>query len=71
MFATLFRMFNSALKIHISQRTADILIQAGSYELEERGEIEMKVTRVSMFFLRRVSCVFGMLLTNVFVSMPG
>ncbi len=44
MFATLFRMFNSALKIHISQRTADILIQAGSYELEERGEIEMKVT---------------------------
>ncbi|TKS89500.1 Guanylate cyclase 2G [Collichthys lucidus] len=32
------------LKIHISQSTADILVQAGSFELEERGEIEMKVT---------------------------
>lgn len=34
----------SALKIHISQSTADILVQAGSFELEERGEVEMKVT---------------------------
>uniref|UniRef100_A0A3Q2ZYJ9 Guanylate cyclase n=1 Tax=Kryptolebias marmoratus TaxID=37003 RepID=A0A3Q2ZYJ9_KRYMA len=33
---------NSLLKIHISQSTADILVQAGSFELEERGEIEMK-----------------------------
>ncbi|XP_022070449.2 guanylate cyclase 2G [Acanthochromis polyacanthus] len=30
------------LKIHISQTTADILVQAGSFEMEERGEIEMK-----------------------------
>ncbi|XP_074519022.1 guanylate cyclase 2G [Halichoeres trimaculatus] len=30
------------LKIHISQSTADILVQEGSFELEERGEIEMK-----------------------------
>ncbi|XP_024141067.2 guanylate cyclase 2G [Oryzias melastigma] len=30
------------LKIHISQPTADILVLAGSFELEERGEIEMK-----------------------------
>nr|XP_061787653.1 guanylate cyclase 2G-like [Nerophis lumbriciformis] len=30
------------LKIHISQSTADILVQAGSFDLEERGEIEMK-----------------------------
>ncbi|XP_073345285.1 guanylate cyclase 2G [Pagrus major] len=30
------------LKIHISQSTADILVQAGSFELEERGEVEMK-----------------------------
>ncbi|XP_067433209.1 LOW QUALITY PROTEIN: guanylate cyclase 2G [Thunnus thynnus] len=30
------------LKIHISQCTADILVQAGSFELEERGEVEMK-----------------------------
>ncbi|XP_077359682.1 guanylate cyclase 2G [Festucalex cinctus] len=30
------------LKIHISQCTADILLQVGSFELEERGEIEMK-----------------------------
>uniref|UniRef100_A0A3Q4BYU0 Guanylate cyclase n=1 Tax=Mola mola TaxID=94237 RepID=A0A3Q4BYU0_MOLML len=30
------------LKIHISQHTANILVQAGSFELEERGEIEMK-----------------------------
>lgn len=35
--------FSTALKIHISQRTADILLQAGSFELEERGEIEIKV----------------------------
>uniref|UniRef100_A0A3Q1GDL6 Guanylate cyclase n=1 Tax=Acanthochromis polyacanthus TaxID=80966 RepID=A0A3Q1GDL6_9TELE len=33
---------NSLLKIHISQTTADILVQAGSFEMEERGEIEMK-----------------------------
>uniref|UniRef100_A0A3B4ZCQ6 Guanylate cyclase n=1 Tax=Stegastes partitus TaxID=144197 RepID=A0A3B4ZCQ6_9TELE len=31
-----------AMKIHISQSTADILVQEGSFELEERGEIEMK-----------------------------
>ncbi|XP_026207679.1 guanylate cyclase 2G [Anabas testudineus] len=30
------------LKIHISQSTADVLVQGGSFELEERGEIEMK-----------------------------
>ncbi|XP_061564090.1 guanylate cyclase 2G [Cololabis saira] len=30
------------LKIHISQPTAEILVQAGSFEMEERGEIEMK-----------------------------
>lgn len=40
----LFCMHPSALKIHISQSTADILVQAGSFELEERGEVEMKVT---------------------------
>uniref|UniRef100_H2M894 Guanylate cyclase n=1 Tax=Oryzias latipes TaxID=8090 RepID=H2M894_ORYLA len=33
---------NSLLKIHISQSTADILVLAGSFEMEERGEIEMK-----------------------------
>uniref|UniRef100_A0A3P8SCC6 Guanylate cyclase n=1 Tax=Amphiprion percula TaxID=161767 RepID=A0A3P8SCC6_AMPPE len=33
---------NSLLKIHISQTTADILVQAGSFQMEERGEIEMK-----------------------------
>ncbi|KAK2820667.1 hypothetical protein Q5P01_023626 [Channa striata] len=30
------------LKIHISQSTVDILVQEGSFELEERGQIEMK-----------------------------
>ncbi|CAB1444643.1 unnamed protein product [Pleuronectes platessa] len=30
------------LMIHISQCTADILFQVGSFEMEERGEIEMK-----------------------------
>ncbi|XP_032357621.1 guanylate cyclase 2G [Etheostoma spectabile] len=30
------------LRIHISQCTADILVQAGSFVLEERGEVEMK-----------------------------
>ncbi|KAF7654849.1 hypothetical protein LDENG_00064170, partial [Lucifuga dentata] len=38
------RMESNSLsqKIHISQNTADILVQAGSFVLEERGEIEMK-----------------------------
>ncbi|XP_030610230.1 guanylate cyclase 2G [Archocentrus centrarchus] len=31
-----------SLKIHVSQSTADILFQEGSFELEERGEIQMK-----------------------------
>lgn len=35
--------FSTALKIHISQCTADILLQTGFFELEERGEIEIKV----------------------------
>uniref|UniRef100_A0A8B9JX77 Guanylate cyclase n=1 Tax=Astyanax mexicanus TaxID=7994 RepID=A0A8B9JX77_ASTMX len=30
------------LRIHISQSTADILLKIGSYELEERGEVELK-----------------------------
>lgn len=38
-------MFPTALKIHISQCTAEILLQAGSFELEERGEIEIKVSK--------------------------
>ncbi|KAM6898598.1 guanylate cyclase 2G [Lycodopsis pacificus] len=33
---------SSPLKIHISQSTADILVQAGSFEMEERGEVEIK-----------------------------
>uniref|UniRef100_A0A3B4AL70 Guanylate cyclase n=1 Tax=Periophthalmus magnuspinnatus TaxID=409849 RepID=A0A3B4AL70_9GOBI len=33
---------NSLLKIHITQCTADILLTTGVFELEERGEIEMK-----------------------------
>ncbi|XP_068439859.1 guanylate cyclase 2G [Clinocottus analis] len=30
------------LKIHISQSTADILVQVGSFEMEERGGVEIK-----------------------------
>ncbi|KAM6951124.1 guanylate cyclase 2G [Aplochiton taeniatus] len=30
------------LKIHISQSTADILTEVGTFEMEERGEVEMK-----------------------------
>jgi len=33
----------SALRIHTSQSTADILLKNGSFELEERGDIEIKV----------------------------
>ncbi|KAM8836929.1 guanylate cyclase 2G [Spinachia spinachia] len=33
---------SSPLKIHISQSTADILVEAGSFEMEERGEVEIK-----------------------------
>ncbi|XP_017551372.2 guanylate cyclase 2G [Pygocentrus nattereri] len=38
------RMESSSLplRIHISQSTADILLKIGSFELEERGEIELK-----------------------------
>ncbi|XP_053197501.1 guanylate cyclase 2G [Scomber japonicus] len=30
------------LKIHISQCTADVLVQAGGFELEERGDVDIK-----------------------------
>ncbi|XP_075896627.1 guanylate cyclase 2G [Nelusetta ayraudi] len=30
------------MKIHVSQSTADILLQAGVFQLEERGHVEMK-----------------------------
>lgn len=39
----------TALKIHVSQGTADILIKDGSFELEERGEIEIKVSLHDIF----------------------
>uniref|UniRef100_A0A3Q4N979 Guanylate cyclase n=1 Tax=Neolamprologus brichardi TaxID=32507 RepID=A0A3Q4N979_NEOBR len=44
------------LKIHVSQSTADILFQAGSFELEERGEIQMKGkgTQKTYWLLNRV-----------------
>uniref|UniRef100_A0A3Q3QIA6 Guanylate cyclase n=1 Tax=Monopterus albus TaxID=43700 RepID=A0A3Q3QIA6_MONAL len=45
------------LKIHISQYTADILIQAGSFELEERGEIELKVTQDLCVFPLKPECL--------------
>uniref|UniRef100_A0A8C5GYI1 Guanylate cyclase domain-containing protein n=1 Tax=Gouania willdenowi TaxID=441366 RepID=A0A8C5GYI1_GOUWI len=46
------------LKIHISQSTADILIQDGSFELEERGQVDMKVTLVlHVLYLRKKICV--------------
>ncbi|KPP61551.1 guanylate cyclase 2G-like [Scleropages formosus] len=32
----------SPLKIHISQSTAEILMKTGTFEIEERGEVEMK-----------------------------
>lgn len=35
--------FLAALRIHISQSTADILLKMGSYELVVRGEVELKV----------------------------
>uniref|UniRef100_A0A3B3R695 Guanylate cyclase n=1 Tax=Paramormyrops kingsleyae TaxID=1676925 RepID=A0A3B3R695_9TELE len=36
---------NSLLKIHVSQSTAEILQRIGTFELEERGEIEGKGTQ--------------------------
>lgn len=50
---------STALKIHISQPTADILVLAGSFELEERGEIEMKVELRCLF--ECLVCVFNTL----------
>ncbi|XP_061086393.1 guanylate cyclase 2G [Conger conger] len=38
------------LKIHISQSTADILNQIGSFEMEERGDIEIKGKGVQKTF---------------------
>ncbi len=41
---TLFLLISfSALRIHVSQSTADILFKTGYFELEERGDIEIKV----------------------------
>ena len=36
--------FFSALKIHVSQSTKDVLDTFNTFVLEERGEIEMKVS---------------------------
>lgn len=36
--------FSTAQKIHVSQCTADILLQTTTFELEERGEIKIKVS---------------------------
>lgn len=41
--------FLSALKIHVSQSTAEILMKIGSYELEERGDTELKVYCLTLF----------------------
>lgn len=43
------KYFLSALKIHISQSTAEILMKIGSYELEERGDTELKVYCITLF----------------------
>ncbi|XP_076854584.1 guanylate cyclase 2G [Brachyhypopomus gauderio] len=46
------RMESSSLplKIHISQSTADILLKIGSFEMEERGDIELKGKGVQKTF---------------------
>lgn len=61
-----FCLIFTALRIHISQCTADILVQAGSFELEERGEIEMKVTPKSawVFFLIKM---YNLCFTSVYL----
>lgn len=64
-------VFYTALKIHISQSTADILVQAGSFEMEERGEIEMKVTKESAYVNMPSKLFFTVSEKCVFVSMTG
>lgn len=32
------------MKIHISKATADLLEESGNFNLEERGEVKIKVT---------------------------
>uniref|UniRef100_A0A4W4GS59 Guanylate cyclase domain-containing protein n=1 Tax=Electrophorus electricus TaxID=8005 RepID=A0A4W4GS59_ELEEL len=46
------RMESSSLplRIHISQSTADILLKIGSFEMEERGDIELKGKGVQKTF---------------------
>ena len=55
MYLCLFQLF-AALEIHISQSTADILTEIGSFALEERGEIEMKV--IINFLFRQLKATY-------------
>ena len=54
--------FFSALKIHVSPKTKAVLDTFGCFELELRGEVEMKVSKNYFLFLRlhcvrRFSCM--------------
>ncbi|XP_057213833.1 guanylate cyclase 2G [Triplophysa rosa] len=48
------------LKIHISQSTADILLKTGNFELEERGDIEIKGkgTQKTFWLKNKTGCEF-------------
>ena len=41
---TLFFLYFTALKIHISEPTTNILLQIGGFELDERGFIDIKAS---------------------------
>ncbi|TRY64644.1 hypothetical protein DNTS_003096 [Danionella cerebrum] len=47
------------LKIHISQSTADILLKTGKFEMEERGEIEMKAKPAMLMNLWHIFVLDG------------
>ncbi|XP_051969089.1 guanylate cyclase 2G-like [Xyrauchen texanus] len=48
------------MRIHIAQTTADILIKTGNFELEERGDIEIKGkgTQKTFWLRSKIGCYF-------------
>ena len=54
----------AAMKIHVSNSCAQLLLQAGGFELEKRGTIQVKVCRSSYIHINActvhsVLCMLG------------
>jgi len=46
------------MKIHVSNSCAQLLLQAGGFELEKRGTIQVKVDFTTVFYTGNVLCYY-------------